>query len=244
MTNRAALEALIPEDERWPADRTNPVYEHLGAWWNNAPLVQEAFGGRIADVETMRRASQWLQYEGLRYAVEAAIRRGAGTIPWQLNESYPNAWCTSAIDWHGEPKPAYYGVARAYSGAPGARFATWAWGGEAEVRVFASGRIVDLDGTVVASGDGEILAPLSAIGTDVFVLDLHGENRYVMTTTSDLAPLLDLPEAQVVLEDGVLRNVGAAAALGIVLGDVIDLLPGESRAVAGDGPWEGWNARG
>ena len=30
------------------ADRTNPVYEHLGAWWNNAPLVQEAFGGRIA----------------------------------------------------------------------------------------------------------------------------------------------------------------------------------------------------
>jgi hypothetical protein len=47
-----------------------------------------------------------------------------------------------------------------------------------------------------------------------------------------------------VLEDGVLRNVGAAAALGIVLGDVIDLLPGESRAVAGDGPWGGWNARG
>jgi beta-mannosidase len=244
MTNRAALEALIPEDERWPADRTNPVYEHLGAWWNNAPLVQEAFGGRIADVETMRRASQWLQYEGLRYAVEAAIRRGAGTIPWQLNESYPNAWCTSAIDWHGEPKPAYYGVARAYSGAPSARFATWAWRGEEEVRVFASGRIVDLHGTVVASGDGEIVAPLSAIGTDVFVLDLHGENRYVMTTTSDLAPLLDLPEAQVVLEDGVLRNVGAAAALGIVLGDVIDLLPGESRAVAGDGPWGGWNARG
>jgi hypothetical protein len=78
----------------------------------------------------------------------------------------------------------------------------------------------------------------------VFVLDLHGENRYVMTTTNDLAPLLDLPEAQVVLEDGVLRNVGAAAALGIVLGDVIDLLPGESRAVAGDGPWGGWNARG
>jgi beta-mannosidase len=244
MTNRASLEALIPENQRWPADRTNPVYEHLGAWWNNAPLVQEAFGGRIADVDSMRRASQWLQYEGLRYAVEAAIRRGAGTIPWQLNESYPNAWCTAAIDWHGEPKPAYYGVARAYSGTPSARFATCAWGGKTEVRVLASGRIVDVHGTVVAVGDGEIVAPLDAIGTDVFVLDLHGANRYVMTTTDDLAPLLDLPEAQVVLEDGVLSNVGAVAALGIVLGDVIDLLPGESRTVSGDGPWEGWNARG
>ena len=38
MTNREAHEALIPEGERWPADRTNPVYEHLGAWWNNVPL--------------------------------------------------------------------------------------------------------------------------------------------------------------------------------------------------------------
>ena len=71
MTNRRTLEALIAEEHRWPADRSNPVYEHLGAWWNNTPLVQAAFGGRIEDVETMRRCSQWLQYEGLRYAVEA-----------------------------------------------------------------------------------------------------------------------------------------------------------------------------
>ncbi|HUQ22600.1 MAG TPA: glycoside hydrolase family 2 TIM barrel-domain containing protein, partial [Gaiellaceae bacterium] len=94
MANRRALEALIDEEDLWPADRTNAVYAHLGAWWNNAPLVQEIFGGRIDDVETMRRCSQWLQYEGLRYAVEATQRRGAGTIPWQFNEPYPNAWCT------------------------------------------------------------------------------------------------------------------------------------------------------
>jgi beta-mannosidase len=154
MTNRAALEALVDEEHRWPADRSNPVYEHLGAWWNNAQLVQEAFGGRIEDVETMRRASQWLQYEGLRYAVEATLRRGAGVIPWQFNESYPNAWCTSSVDWHGEPKPAYWGVRRAYLGAPSASFATCAWGGEAEVRARihgdATARIVDLDGKVVA----------------------------------------------------------------------------------------------
>lgn len=243
MTNRAAHEALISEERRWPADRTNPVYEHLGAWWNNAPLVQECFGGRIRDLETLRRASQWLQYDGLRYAVEARLRQGIGVIPWQLNESYPNAWCTSSVDWHGEPKPAYYGVKRAYLGAPSARFATCAWGGEPEVRASGSGRIVDLHGDVVAEGDGEIAAPLDAIATDVFLLDLHGANRYVMTKTENLAPLLDLPPATVELRDGVLRNTGAVAALGIVLGDVIDLLPGEERAVDADGPVEGWNVQ-
>jgi beta-mannosidase len=273
MTNRRALEALIDEAHRWPAERTNPVYEHLGAWWNNAPLVQEAFGGRIEDVDTMRRASQWLQYDGLRYAVEATLRRGAGVIPWQFNEAYPNAWCTCAVDYHGNPKPAYYGVARAYRGVPCARFATWAWGGEEEARAFVSGpaQFVDLDGSVVAeSSGGEIVARLDAFSSDVFLLDLEGRNRYVMTRTDDLAPLLDLPAAEVegqLDDDGVhlhlhlhLHPSAQAAAIGIVLEDarrldadgwvvfednVIDLLPGESRTIrvegAGELLVEGWN---
>ena len=124
----------------------------------------------------MRRASQWLQYDGLRYAVEATIRRGAGVIPWQFNEPFPNAWCTCAVDYHGEPKPAYYGVARAYRGAPSAQFATWAWGGDAEARAQVAGpaRFVDLDGRVVAeAAGGEIVAPLDAFAHDVFLLDLE-----------------------------------------------------------------------
>jgi beta-mannosidase len=244
MTNRAALDRLIAPDHRWPADRTNPVYEHLGAWWNNAPLVQACFGGRIEDVETMRRASQWLQYDGLRYAVEATLRRGAGVIPWQFNESFPNAWCTSAVDWHGEPKPAYHGVARAYRGAPAAQFATCAWGGLGEVRaaVSAPARLVDLDGRVVADGEGEIAAPLDAFAYDVFLLDL-GTNRYVMSRTENLAPLLDLPATRLELTDGVLRNTGGVAAIGIVTdGDVLDVLPGESVPIHGVRA-EGWNAR-
>jgi beta-mannosidase len=243
MTNRRALEELIAPEHRWPADRSNAVYEHLGAWWNNAAFVQEAFGGRIRDVETMRRASQWLQYDGLRYAVEATIRRGAGVIPWQFNESFPNAWCTCAVDWHGEPKPAYYGVARAYGGAPSAQFATCAWGGSAEVRATASAsaRLYDLDGRVVAEGDSEVRAPLDAFAHDVFLLDVGG-NRYVMSRTENLAPLLDLPRAQLELEGGILRNTGAVAAIGVVAGDVIDLLPREERSVSVTSA-EGWNAR-
>jgi beta-mannosidase len=255
MTNRRALEELIAPEHRWPADRSNPVYEHLGAWWNNAPLVQESFGGRIEDVETMRRASQWLQYEGLRYAVEATIRRAwqaSGVLPWQFNESFPNAWCTCAVDWHGEPKPVYYGVARAYRGAPSAQFPTCAWGGLDEVVVRAEhARLVDLDGRVVVEGDGEVRAQLDAFATDVFLVDLV-TNRYVMTRTESLAPLLDLPRATLELRDGVLRNTGDVAALGVILeadhrwahfdDNVLDLLPGEERAAGPATRAEGWNA--
>jgi beta-mannosidase len=243
MTNRRALEQLIAPEHRWPADRSNPVYEHLGAWWNNASLVQDAFGCRIDDVETMRRASQWLQYDGLRYAVEAAIRRGAGVIPWQFNEPFPNAWCTCAVDWHGEPKPAYYGVARAYRGAASARFATCAWGGLGDVHAetTAPARLLDLDGRLVAEGETAVSAPLDAFAYDVFLLDVSG-NRYVMSRTENLAPLLELPRTTLELADRTLRNTGGVAAIGVVAGDVIDLLPGEAREVEVCEA-EGWNAR-
>jgi beta-mannosidase len=170
MTNRRAHERLISPERRWPADRSNPVYRHLGDWWNNAPLVEASFGGRLGDLEALRRASQHLQAEGLRYAVEANRRRwprNSGSIPWQLNESYPNAWCTSVIDHGGEPKPAFFAVARAF--APSvvcASFASsvlddaasleatiWAWSRDGSVAEGTVGwRIAGLDGRVVANG--------------------------------------------------------------------------------------------
>jgi beta-mannosidase len=117
MSNRRALEGLIPAHHRWPTGRENRIYFHLGAWWNNEPQVQQWFGG-FADLDALRRASQFLQADGLRYAIEANRRRmgqNSGSIPWQMNESYPNAWCTSAIDYRGQPKPAYHAVRRAYA---------------------------------------------------------------------------------------------------------------------------------
>jgi hypothetical protein len=127
---------------------------------------------------------------------------------------------------------------------------------------------VDLDGTVVASATGnELRASCADFAADVFLLDLAGTNRYVMSRTGDLAPLLDLPRAnlEAVREDDavVLRCTGGVAALGLVLEDarpigddgwvtfsdnVLDLLPGEERRIAVHGPVrdllvEGWNAR-
>src|SRR5690606_13418787 len=118
MTNRRALDAIVPAREQWPADRRNPVYRHLGEWWNNAELVQEAFGGRLSDLDRMQRASQLLQATGLQYSVEADRRRVPRcgiVLPWQLGESFPNAWCTSSVDFFGEPKPAFHAVTRAFA---------------------------------------------------------------------------------------------------------------------------------
>ncbi|WP_329460472.1 glycoside hydrolase family 2 protein [Streptomyces sp. NBC_01497] len=295
MANRRTWEAVVPAGARWPTGRDNPVMEHLGAWWNNTPLVLSAFGGRPADPDTVRRASQQLQYDGLRYAVEAGLRRApraAGTIPWQFNEPFPNAWCTSAVDHRGDPKPAYYGVRRAYRRAHVcASFATQAWAGrelfEARVRVWGgargdvmSARLLTPAGEVVAATTGPVLrVPLSAVPGELFLLDLEqrdsvGElrssNRYVHSATGDLAPLLDLPPAEVAVHGmpGGLRLVhtGGPAALGLCLSDarpveadgwavfgdsMLDLMPGESTEITvtwRDAPergravlLEGWN---
>jgi beta-mannosidase len=140
MAHPRAIEAVVPT----PAFPTygDPVWDHLGRWWNNEPLVREAFDGAIGDLATLSRASQFLQADGLRYAVEANRRRpeSRGVLPWQLNESFPNGWCTAAVDYFGEPKAAYHYVRRAYrplhvcAALPAPRLAggelsatVWAW---------------------------------------------------------------------------------------------------------------------
>ncbi len=215
MTNRRTLHALIRPEHRLPPTRANPVYRHLGDWWINEELVRASFGLRLRNLDELRRASQWLQAEGLRYAVEANRRRwprSSGTIPWQLNESYPNAWCTSAVDHRGDPKPAYFAVAHAYEPVHVcASHTTTAWGGRPEIRATVFGwsnagslpgtrvdaRLVELDGAVVAS--------------EHWMLDLPGDARAVaagqvglsLDPSNDRPVLLDLALAG---EDGVPRS--------------------------------------
>jgi len=168
MTNADALDRLLPAGQQWPADRSNPAYRHLGEWWDNAPFVQQSFGGRLVDVAALRRASQLLQATGLAYAVEADRRRHpqcSMVLPWQLNESYPNAWCTSAVDYWGHPKPAYHAVTRAFARRRvTARTPTAVWAGAGELLVEAW--VWDEDGappgsvvsSALRSADGAVLA--------------------------------------------------------------------------------------
>ncbi|MEU0370706.1 hypothetical protein ABZ070_10650 [Streptomyces sp. NPDC006283] len=266
MANRRIWDAVVPSGAHWPTGRGNPVMEHLGAWWNNTPLVQETFGGRLKDVDSVRRASQQLQYDGLRYAVEANLRRAprsSGTIPWQFNEPFPNAWCTASVDHRGDPKPAYHGVRRAYRPAHVcAAFATQAWAGrtrfEATVHAWRRdarpgdvtvARIVALDGTVVhESRTGTVSLPTAGLPGPLFLLDLQlmaddgrlvAGNRYVHSTGEDLSGHLDLPTAQV---DAAwspdraslrLTHVGGPAALGLHVTDARPI-DADGWAVFGD----------
>lgn len=141
ITNLKSLNAVISPEHQWPVDLAqNPYWFHLGAWWVRRAMWDQTFGP-LSDVASYVRATQFLQAEGLRYAVEADRRRrwrNSGVIPWQFNEPYPMAACTSAVDYWAEPKPAYYAVARAYEPVTvTAAFPTIAWGGremfEAEV---------------------------------------------------------------------------------------------------------------
>jgi beta-mannosidase len=168
MANRRLLDHLVPADRVWPLDRSNPVHRHLGEWWDNAPQVQDCFGGRLADVDGYRRASQHLQATGLAYAVEADRRRWPRcslVLPWQLAESYPNSWCTAVVDHLGDPKPAFHAVARAFAPDRATlRTATTAWGGRAHAAAEVwlwSDEGVAAGSAVVArlrTADGEVLA--------------------------------------------------------------------------------------
>jgi beta-mannosidase len=102
----------------WPADRANPFWMHHGGEsWLRPERVETAFGAP-AVLEDFVRASQFLQAEGIRYAIESNRRRKwrcSGTMPWQFNEPWPNAICTSLVDYFGRPKPAYWTMRRAYA---------------------------------------------------------------------------------------------------------------------------------
>jgi beta-mannosidase len=117
ITNAKTLDSVIHPDNQWPVSlEKNPLWYHLGAWWVKRDVWDEIFG-ELPDVESYIKATQFTQFDGLRYAVEADHRRmyqNSGTLPWQFNEPFPMAACTSAVDYFAQPKPVYYAVAKAY----------------------------------------------------------------------------------------------------------------------------------
>jgi beta-mannosidase len=207
VTNLKTLNRTIAPEHQWPPTLDNPYWQHLGAWWNQHAMWRATFGD-ITDIPSLIHVTQFMQAEGLRYAVETNLRRqyqNSGTIPWQFNEPYPMATCTSAIDYYGHAKPSYYAVARAYEPLHiSAKFPTIAWGEretfEAEIWVNNShtyafhdlnlnARIIGLDGhshftwmTQVqsepntASRLASITCPLDASNETVFFLDIHLES--------------------------------------------------------------------
>lgn len=204
ITNLRTLQGTIHPDHQWPVDLDNPQWFHRGAWWVKRPTWDATFG-EIHDIETMVRATQFMQADGLRYALESDRRRkyhNSGTLPWQFNEPYPMAACTSAVDYYARPKPAYYAVGRAYQPLLiSARFDTLAWEGcemfeakawvgnaheRAYENVLLRMRLLAPEGKTWAEESkmvsfeanratrlGQIRVPLTGLPHDVFFLDMQ-----------------------------------------------------------------------
>jgi beta-mannosidase len=94
------------------------VWRHHGEWWDTLARDTEIFG-EIKDLKFFTKASQFIQAEGLRYALEANRRRkyeNSGSVIWQFNEPWPNVSNTCLVDYDKTPKMAYYWVRKAYNG--------------------------------------------------------------------------------------------------------------------------------
>lgn len=114
----SSMKRFLPADAWFPtAMKDHAVWRHHGEWWCTLERDRELFG-EFSHLDWFAKASQWTQAEGIRYALEANRRRSfrnSGSIVWQFNEPFPNASCTSLLDYFRVPKMAYYALQRAYS---------------------------------------------------------------------------------------------------------------------------------
>lgn len=119
MTNYSALKRMLsPEHLVVTNMRDNLVWRHRGEWWDTYDRTFQIFGVFSPDeLQDFIICSQYIQGEGLRYALEANRRRAfqnCGSIIWQYNEPCPNVSGTNLEDYYGGKKLAYYFVQDAY----------------------------------------------------------------------------------------------------------------------------------
>lgn len=117
MTSKKSLKKFLNKSNIIPTNMIdNIVWRHHGEWWDTTSRDKEFFGD-FKTIDDQILASQFIQMEGLRYALESNRRRAfenSGSIIWQANEPYPNVSCTSLIDYYMEPKLALIGVKKAF----------------------------------------------------------------------------------------------------------------------------------
>ncbi len=99
MTNLKTLNTVVAPEHQWPVSLDNVMWYHLGAWWVKRPMWDQVFG-EMPDVETMVRATQFIQADGLRYAVEADRRRSITTAePCPGNSTSHTRWRRVRQPW-------------------------------------------------------------------------------------------------------------------------------------------------
>lgn len=108
---------LEPDDLQVTTMAKNLNWRHHGEWWDSLAREQEIFG-ELENLDRFVKASQFVQAEGLRYALESNRRRkfrNSGSSIWSFNEAFPNVSNCAIVDYYGMPKMAYYWVKQAYA---------------------------------------------------------------------------------------------------------------------------------
>jgi len=130
MSNMSAIEkVLAPENRKVTTMGENLSWRHHGEWWDTYGYRERPIFGELTELSDLVILSQYMQAEGIRYALEAHRRRSdstefahtnysndklvsehqnCGAIVWQFNEPWPNVSCTCMLDYYCNPKLAYY----------------------------------------------------------------------------------------------------------------------------------------
>ncbi len=122
MSGMETLKSCLPQDSlRVSAAFSDPMWNwHGGDWWDTTQRDSAIFGEFKEDeLETLIKCSQFIQAEGIRYALQSNLRRAmqnCGSIIWQFNEPWPNISCTSLTSYPLIPKLAYYFTKDSYAG--------------------------------------------------------------------------------------------------------------------------------
>lgn len=117
------LKRIIPDKNLWPINDNdvywrwhNAIYAYVENTWL-MPSIYESLFGNVPDLETMVRASQLAQAEGLRYANQSHRRNlwhRSGCVSWTFNEPWPNAAHGCIVEYYGQPKMAFYYAHNSY----------------------------------------------------------------------------------------------------------------------------------
>ena len=198
MANAKTIESRFPDN----AVGMEKTFEWQW-WFGDGEVFRKSFGN-IDELQTKIQATQFFQHQGVKYLLESMRQeehKNVGVFLWQLNEPYPNLICTNVIDAYGRPKPAYYGMKKAYEPVHvAAEFSTSAFGEQDSfnAKVFASNstsheiadakitqRLVGASGSeyfstentdtiTAASGRSveDLSVPMNEISEEVFFLDL------------------------------------------------------------------------
>ncbi len=198
---------LSPANRKVTSMDKNAVWRHHGEWWDTFYRDSEIFGPFDEnDLETFIACSQYIQAEGLRYALEANRRRAfgnCGSIIWQFNEPWPNVSGTNLLDYYNTPKLAYFFVKDAFRPVSATlRYDRLLWNGgetfrgtvyvlnEAEAfRDMLTVAVKDEDGNEIFRGHMKADAPENgAVNCGSFTCTVPDSRSYIISLESQDRP--------------------------------------------------------